>query len=155
MESLGLYRLLNVFVYAVAMVTVLCFIFIIYIHVAMYVAMYLCVYKLSSLYFLWVICLVIYLYKICKAGKLFIGCCCLRYIGLIRNSQQTLAEGTLVTRETTKQLRKLLFGSSKGYFNAEWVGQNFIFSTTPGLEYGLVQHKVSCLSDIANIDTHK
>ena len=76
------------------------------------------------------------------------------YIGLISHPQQTLVDGKLVTKETAKQLRKLLFGSSKGYFNAEWVGQNFVFSTTPGLEYGLVQHKVSCL-DTAIVDTHK
>lgn len=75
------------------------------------------------------------------------------YIGLIRHPQQTLVDGKLVTKETTKQLKKLLFGSSKGYFNAEWVGQNFVFSTTPGLEYGLVQHKVSCL-DTESVDTH-
>ena len=30
--------------------------------------------------------------------------------------------------------QKLLFGSSKGYFNAEWISQN--------LKFGLVQHKV-------------
>ena len=59
-----------------------------------------------------------------------------------RHSQQTLTDGRPLTRETAKQLRRLLFGLSKGCFNAEWLHQNFIFSTTPGLEYGLVQHKV-------------
>ena len=59
-----------------------------------------------------------------------------------RYPQQTLADGRPLTREITRQLRRLLFGSSKGCFNAEWVHQNFTFSTTPGLEYGLVQHKV-------------
>ena len=64
------------------------------------------------------------------------------FTGFIRSSQQAMGDGKVVSKETTKQLRKLLFGSSKGYFNAEWVGQNFVFATTPGLEYGLVQHKV-------------
>ncbi|XP_065897128.1 probable ubiquitin carboxyl-terminal hydrolase MINDY-4 isoform X2 [Dysidea avara] len=53
----------------------------------------------------------------------------------------TSSEGKLISKETVKQLRKLLFGSSKGTFNDEWIRQNFVFSSVPGLEYGLVQHK--------------
>ncbi|XP_065897129.1 probable ubiquitin carboxyl-terminal hydrolase MINDY-4 [Dysidea avara] len=53
----------------------------------------------------------------------------------------TSSEGKSITKETVKGLRKLLFGSSKGSFNDEWTGQNFVFSSVPGLEYGLVQHK--------------
>ena len=55
---------------------------------------------------------------------------------------QTLVDGRAMTKEIAKKLRKLLFGSSKGSFNAAWLGQNFVFSSTPGLEYGLVQQKV-------------
>ena len=55
----------------------------------------------------------------------------------------TSSEGKSITKETVKGLRKLLFGSSKGSFNDEWTGQNFVFSSVPGLEYGLVQHKVT------------
>ncbi len=42
-----------------------------------------------------------------------------------------------------QSLRQLLFGTSKGpSFSQEWRRQNFEFSDIPGLEYGLVQHKV-------------
>ena len=42
-----------------------------------------------------------------------------------------------------KVLRELLFGSAKSpSFNMEWRHQNFTFCELPGLEYGLVQHKV-------------
>jgi len=54
----------------------------------------------------------------------------------------TSSQGKLITKETVKRLRKLLFGSSRGSFNDEWTGQNFVFTSVPGLEYGLVQHKV-------------
>lgn len=40
-------------------------------------------------------------------------------------------------------LREMLFGSAKGpSFNSEWRCQDFTFCELPGLEYGLVQHKV-------------
>ena len=65
------------------------------------------------------------------------------FVWKVQDSKETyMNEGKLLTEEMTKQLRKLLFGSSKGSFNAEWINQNFVFSAKPILEYGLVQHKV-------------
>ena len=40
-------------------------------------------------------------------------------------------------------LREVLFGSAKApSFNSEWRCQDFTFCELPGLEFGLVQHKV-------------
>ena len=67
----------------------------------------------------------------------------------VRTELLTSSQGKLITKETVKKLRKLLFGSSRGSFNDEWTGQNFVFTSVPGLDYGLVQHKVMDMSIIS------
>ena len=52
-----------------------------------------------------------------------------------------------------QKLRQLLFGSAKKSFSAEWKRQNLVFSSVPGLAYGLVQHKVSGKTYMCNMLT--
>ena len=92
-----------------------------------------------------------YLYSLFTSSCLSTwGIICVQYVMLCAcclctaPSQELLTSlrGKPITKETVKHLRKLLFGSSRGSFNDEWTRQNFTFSSVPGLEYGLVQHKV-------------
>lgn len=39
-------------------------------------------------------------------------------------------------------LKEIIFGSPMACFTEEWKQQNFTFSDTPGLKYGIVQKKV-------------
>ena len=49
----------------------------------------------------------------------------------------------ITNKFSLKALREVVFGTATGAsFNAEWRRQNFMFSSVPKLEFGLIQHKV-------------
>ncbi|XP_050972935.1 LOW QUALITY PROTEIN: probable ubiquitin carboxyl-terminal hydrolase MINDY-4 [Labeo rohita] len=48
---------------------------------------------------------------------------------------------TPMDQKTATALKELIFGSSMACFTEEWKRQNFTFSDTPGLKYGIVQKK--------------
>ncbi|XP_016379808.1 protein FAM188B-like, partial [Sinocyclocheilus rhinocerous] len=48
---------------------------------------------------------------------------------------------TPMDQMTATALKEIIFGSSMACFTEEWKQQNFTFSDTPGLKYGIVQKK--------------